>query len=257
MRKILASVNLTIFCNFWNQYHKFEIENLVTMYCKMQIYSKNWKWFLKIHDLFNIHWTMWNNPNDSYIVCNGIIIRNDVKFVCCVFGLGLRVRIEWHLIPCWELLMIWTNNCQTTIWGMVDFLHFAKLPNHILLAFFALIFQHKIFAKCKGNFHDLWSASTCYHLLISPRLASCTSQKINYRFFLLSSSHSKGISIQLMEPFCVLTINHCDKSLHSPQPHHPREVQNLENNHRFNPLTLTEVKSEREYNERVWWSLIS
>jgi hypothetical protein len=88
---------------------------------------------------------------------------------------------------------------------MVDFLHFAKFPNHILLAFFALIFQHKFFAKCKGNFHDLWSASTCYHLLISPLLASCTSQKINRRFFPLSSSHSKGISIQLKEPFCVLT----------------------------------------------------
>lgn len=77
---------------------------------------------------------------------------------------------------------------------MVDFLHFAKFPNHVLLAFFALIFQHKCFAKCKGNFHDLWNASTCYYLLISPLLASCTSQKMNCRFFPLSSSHSKGIS---------------------------------------------------------------
>lgn len=74
-------------------------------------------------------------------------------------------------------IMTWTNNCQPTSWGMVDFLHFAKLPNHVLLAIFALIFQHNFFAKCKGNFHDLWSASTCYHLLISPLLASCTSQK--------------------------------------------------------------------------------
>lgn len=118
---------------------------------------------------------------------------------------GIKVRIESHLIPCWELLMTWTNNCQPTIWGMVDFLQFAKFPNHVLLAFFALIFQLTIFAKCKGNFHYLWSASTCYHLLISPLLASCTSQKINCRFFPLSSSHSKGISIQLKEPFCVLT----------------------------------------------------
>jgi len=149
------------------------MENLVTMYWKMQIYSKNWKWFFLIYDILNIHWTMWNNPNDWYIVCDGIIIRNDVKFFCCGFKGENWMAFDPLLGTVNDMnKQLSTHYLEYGRWCP----SFCQVPKP-LLAFFALIFQHNFFAKCKGNFHDLWSASTYYHLLICPLLASYTSQK--------------------------------------------------------------------------------